>query len=126
MHRTIAISTLVLAPTLALAAPSGGPPRVDIEATCRVSEGEVRKLFGNDTAVTISSCLTQQKAAFDEMAKNWSTYTSADKANCVQQSYMPSYVEWLTCFEIQREIRRIRVDEAARPAAPKAGRSKRN
>ena len=106
----------ILASTLVLAAASGGPPKVNIEATCRASEIEIKKVFGNDTMVTTSGCLMQENAALDELVKTWSTFTSADKASCVQpRGYMPSYVEWLTCLETRKELRRIRAqDKAAR------------
>jgi hypothetical protein len=92
-----------------LTAASGGPPKVNIEATCRISETEIRKIFGDDTKVTTSGCLTQENAALDELVKTWSTFTPADKTSCVQpQRYMPSYVEWLTCLETRKELRRIR------------------
>jgi hypothetical protein len=117
----------ILASTLMLAAASGGPPKVNIEATCEASEVEIKKLFGNDTMVTTSGCLMQENAAFDEMVKTWTTFTPADKTNCVQpRSHMPSYVEWLTCMEIQKDLRRIRSQEKSPGAAPKGPRNSRN
>jgi hypothetical protein len=110
-----------------LAAASGGPPKVNIEATCQASEIEIRKIFGNDTKVTASGCLMQENAALDELAKTWSTFTSADKTTCVQpRSHLPSYVEWLTCLESQKELRRIRAQDKSGGAAPKGPRNSRN
>src|SRR5262249_22817353 len=112
---------------LVLAAASGGPPRVDIEATCRASEVEVKKLFGNDTQITTSGCLMQENAALDELVKMWPTLTAADRSQCIQpRSHMPSYVEWLTCVDIQKELRRIRADEKSSGPAPKGTRKSRN
>ena len=70
--------------------------------------------------------LSEDLARFDEMAKTWATFTPADKTNCVQpRSYMPSYVEWLTCMETQKDLRRIRAQDKDRGAAPKgAGKSR--
>jgi hypothetical protein len=117
----------ILASTLVLAAASGGPPKVNIEATCQASEIEIRKLFGDDTKVTTSGCLMQENAAWDEMVKNWATFTSADKTQCIQpRSHMPSYVEWITCLESQAELRRIRAQDRSRDAAPKGARNPRN
>jgi hypothetical protein len=114
----------ILASTLVLAAASGVPPKVNIEATCRASEIEIKKLFGDDTTVTTSGCLMQENAALDELVKTWATFTPADKTLCVQpRSYMPSYVEWLTCLEMQKELRRIRAEERNRGAAPKGARN---
>src|SRR3954452_7726579 len=105
---------LILAPTIVLAAASGGPPKINIEATCRTSEIEIKKIFGDDTTVTTSGCLMQENAALDELAKTWSTFSSADTASCVQpRSYMPSYVEWLTCLDTRKKRRRIGAKEKA-------------
>jgi hypothetical protein len=117
----------ILASTLVLAAASGGPPKINIEATCRASEIEIEKLFGNDTMITTSGCLMQENAALDELVKTWATFTPADRAQCVQpRSHMPSYVEWLTCLETQKDLRRIRAEERSRGAAPKGARNSRN
>jgi hypothetical protein len=116
----------IVASTLVLAAASGGPPKVNIEATCRASEIEIKKLFGSDTEVTTSGCLMQENAALDQLVKAWATFTPADKTLCVQpRSYMPSYVEWLTCLETQKDLRRIRAQERSRGAAPKGARDSR-
>jgi hypothetical protein len=110
----------ILASTLMLAAASGEPPKVDIEATCQASEAEIKNLFGNDTMVTTSGCLKQENAALAELVKAWTTFPPSDKANCVDpRSYRPSYVEWLTCLETRRELRRIRSQERNQDAAPK-------
>jgi hypothetical protein len=117
----------ILASTLVLAAASGGPPKVDIEATCRASEIEIRKVFGNDTKITANGCLMQENAALDELVKTWATFAPADKTVCVQQrSYLPSYVEWLTCLEMQKDLRRIRSQEGSSGAAPKGARKSRD
>jgi hypothetical protein len=117
----------ILASTLVLVAASGGPPKVNIEATCRASEIEIKKVFGDDTKVTTSGCLMQENAALDELVKTWAMFTPADRTQCVQpRGYMPSYVEWLTCLESQKELRRIRAEERSRGAAPKGARNSRN
>jgi hypothetical protein len=113
----------ILASMLVLAAASGGPPKVNIEATCRASEIEIKKLFGNDSKVTTSGCLMQENAAWDELVKTWATFTPADRTQCIQpRRHMPSYVEWLTCLETRKDLRRIRDQEKSRGAAPKSAR----
>ena len=110
----------ILASTAASAAESGGPPRVDIRGTCRAAERDIKKLFGDDTAVTFDACLTQENNALEQLVKDWLTYPAANRVQCVQpRGYMPSYVEWLTCLEIEKDLRRIRAEE--KPGAPPAG-----
>jgi hypothetical protein len=101
-----------------LVASSGTPPRIDIAKTCRASTDSIIKLFGKETMITIDSCLKQENDALEQMKKDWVTYTGADRSHCVQQSgYMPSYVEWLTCFEMEVQLRRIRKEQPPASAA---------
>ena len=41
--------------------------------------------------------------------KDQATYSSADKKLCMRTDvYLPSYVEWLTCLEMERDVRKER------------------
>jgi hypothetical protein len=103
---------LMIGTQLLMVAAAGGPPKVDIAATCRTSEREITKLFGSSTMMTYDGCMRQQNEAFEQIEKNWTTYPAGDRAHCVQaRAYMPSYVEWLTCFEMQRDVRRMKAEE---------------
>src|SRR3954463_3936217 len=87
-----------------LIASSGGVPTVDIKKTCRTSEQAIVAIFGDSTAATYESCLGQEATALDSLKKDWATFPAADRALCARPvGYMPSYVEWLTCFEMQRD-----------------------
>ena len=40
---------------------------------------------------------------------DWSSYDGSDRKDCVQPNgYLPSYIEWLTCFEMSRNVREMR------------------
>jgi hypothetical protein len=110
-----------------LVAASDGPPRVDIQTTCQTSVDAVVSLFGNSTAESLGGCMTQQNDAFEKIKKNWASYLPDAKSHCVQTHvYMPSYIEWLTCFEMDTDVRRMRSDDARAAqarAAPQRGRS---
>jgi hypothetical protein len=91
---------------------ANGPPTVDIRATCRTSINSVISL-GGTYSETLDSCLQQQNAALDQIKKNWATYPAQSKEHCIQPSgYMPSYIEWLTCFEMELDVRRLRKEDA--------------
>jgi hypothetical protein len=50
------------------------------------------------------------------MVKDLAKYSAANRQQCVNVAgYMPSYVEWLICFEMQAQIRQMRKEEAVRP-----------
>jgi hypothetical protein len=103
---------------------SSGPPRVDIRATCETSVNAVLNL-GGSYSETLDSCVLQQNNAFEQIVKNWAAYPAAAKAHCVQPAvYMPSYIEWLTCFEMELDVAKLRADDAkaARAEATPPGR----
>jgi hypothetical protein len=52
--------------------------------------------------------MRQEQTDQAQIVKDWASYLAADKTHCVQPKvYMPSYVEWLTCLEIARDVRRM-------------------
>jgi hypothetical protein len=43
------------------------------------------------------------------LIKDWSTYRPSDRAGCIQANvYLPSYIEWITCFEMKKSVRDAR------------------
>ena len=96
-----------------LIAAVGGLPNVDIQKSCRESSDA---LFGSATTASVyNSCMEDEKAAGEKLAKDWSTFPAGDKARCVHPTaFLPSYVEWLTCIEGESTLRRIRKDNSAR------------
>jgi hypothetical protein len=95
-----------------LVAQASGVPTVDIEKTCRSSEQAIIAIFGTQTAITYDNCLQQEKDARERMIKNWSQYPAVDRERCAKpKGYMPSYVEWLTCFEMEGDVRKLRLEK---------------
>jgi len=92
-----------------LLAAASGLPKIDVEATCRASEKELLKLFGDTTMVTFDSCMRQESDALARIEKAWVNYPDDAKTLCVQpKSYMPSYAEWHTCLEMHRVLQELR------------------
>jgi hypothetical protein len=57
-------------------------------------------------------CVCASKATPSNKLRNWATYPAAAKALCLQpRAYSPRYVERLTCFEMDRDMREIRAKE---------------
>ena len=53
----------------------------------------------------VDVCLSSEQAAREQIIKDWATYSSAERTQCVQPSvYLPSYVEWLTCLQINADV----------------------
>jgi hypothetical protein len=103
----------------AMMAAASGLPTINVEATCRASEQELLKLFGDTTMVTFESCMRQETDALSRIEKNWANYPDDAKTLCVQTKiYMPSYVEWHTCLEMQRILQELRAQEGAPQSTP--------
>ena len=111
---------------LVATATAGNVPRIDIEKTCRASEKTIKEVFGNsDMGNVFGSCMVAEKTTLEQLIKDWGTYTSEAKVRCVQPSvYMPNYTEWITCLEMERDVRRMRLENPD-PIVPVQPRSRR-
>ena len=83
-------------------------PPIDIRKTCQVAASVMVSLMGGTTSEQdINACLDSEQKARDQIIKDRATYSSADKAQCIKTDvYLPSYVEWLTCLEMERDVRK--------------------
>jgi hypothetical protein len=82
-------------------------PTVDIEKTCRAAAAAMVSLMGRSTTgQDMKGCLDSEQKAREQIVKDRATYSSADKGRCMRTDvYLPSYVEWLTCLEMERDVR---------------------
>ncbi len=75
-----------------------GPPRFNIEATCR----DVGK-SSNSVGGTVSACRTDEEKARNDLTAKWSQYPAAKRNTCVEGAKLggpPSYVQVITCLEM--------------------------
>ena len=95
-------------PGVASAAASG-VATVDIAITCRTSEKALIAIFGGETQQTFGSCMMSENDARAQIVKNWSSFAAGARQRCVNTTgYMPSYVEWLTCLEMEQQVNELR------------------
>jgi hypothetical protein len=125
------ISTAVVALVIAGAAAAspakdgGGPPKIDIEKTCRENVGALSTTLGSEIRQDTNICMTDERDARDQLVKNWSRYPALAKEQCVKpQEYLPGYVEWLSCIEMTRDARQARKDQSS-PTTSGMGSSRR-
>jgi len=107
-------STMIIATLLGfMAAAQAQAPVVDIEQTCRTAASAmVRLMAGSSMENDQKACLNSEQRARESIVKDWATFSAADRALCVQtEVYLPSYVEWLTCLEMNRDVRKMRAEE---------------
>jgi hypothetical protein len=102
---------MVLAAGGTAAAKDAGPPKLDIEHACHASERAVSAIF-SVTFDLYGSCMTDEQAARTELEKAWASFPASDKARCIQpKEYLPSYVEWLTCLGMARDVKAMRTGQ---------------
>jgi hypothetical protein len=93
-------------------------PTLDLSRTCR-------PLDRNDFSIQIDArrCLKTENEARAKLVDDWAKYSAADRGLCTQTARMggiESYVQLLTCLELQQELAAgpSRQNQAAdRPAA---------
>jgi hypothetical protein len=101
-----------------------GVPTLNVEQVCQgiAQQGGV-SFHDTDIAVEKKNCLDSEKEIRDELAKEWSTFTPADKVACTNESRMggeSSYTELLTCLEMARDVRTMRTEQSKPAATPAA------
>jgi hypothetical protein len=87
-------------------------PTLDVEQVCQGIAQQGGVTF-HDAAVAREKkdCLDSEHATREEIAKQWSSFSAADKTSCVNESRMggeSSYTELLTCLEMARDVRKMR------------------
>jgi hypothetical protein len=96
-------------------------PDLNFEPLCR--DGARQNLgVSYDSAI----CMKDESAARDLLAKTWSEFAPADRARCIRISTMDrtaSYVEVLTCLELDLAAKKLRqsdasIDTGAPPVVP--------
>jgi hypothetical protein len=89
-----------------LVAAGTGLPTINIEKNCRETVKYIVAIFGKDTAVTVESCVRSEQEARQTILKSWAKYPAPDKRLCVNTAdYNASYVQWLTCLEMEAFVR---------------------
>ncbi len=82
-----------------------GVPKLNIEPSCKTAGVE-----GMALGRTTQSCLNDENGARDQLAKDWSSFSAADKTHClsmISTGGSPSYVELLSCLEMSRDAKKI-------------------
>jgi hypothetical protein len=95
---------MVLAPYLLLTAAHlvqpAAAPRFDVGPSCRGASDQ-HLAYGQ----SFIECIRDETAARDEVSRNWSSYTGSARGRCSAEVMIggdPSYVELLTCMELDK------------------------
>jgi hypothetical protein len=109
---------MILAKVLALGAQLMMPvvdsvPALNVEQVCTGIAQQGGVTF-HDSAIgqEKKDCLDSEQSIRDELVKQWSSFNASDKVHCTNESRMggeSSYTELLTCLEMARDVRAMRV-----------------
>lgn len=100
MTTRLLLAALGLAAVATSALADDGPPKLDVESTCRSAQRAQVSISDN---ASLEGCLRSERSAQDELKKNWGKFPGAAKTQCSQQfkaGGSPSYVELVTCLEL--------------------------
>lgn len=84
------------------ASENGGVPRLDVKGSCTDAQ---KFSTGDDKNMAFKGCMQDEMNAKGELVKKWSSFKGKDRSNCVEQARFPSpsYVEVLTCLEMDTD-----------------------
>jgi hypothetical protein len=87
-------------------------PSINTHEICRkAAEVMLNLAVGNEKGGPTDQeiCLENENRAREQIIKDWSTFQESDREGCIQpRVYLPSYAEWLTCFEMNKIVREAR------------------
>jgi hypothetical protein len=91
-------------------------PTIDVRKTCQAAAGV---LTGVTSQNDVEICMSSEQRAREQIIKDWGQYAPADRTRCVQAGakvYLPSYVEWLTCLEMETAVKRMGQEDKPSPS----------
>jgi hypothetical protein len=95
-----ALTMLSLAAFAAKADAATSVPNADIESICRDARSGA---LPEDSSLAFSACVHDERTALETLRRRWTSYSAEARGTCtaVADEITPSYVELLTCLEIQ-------------------------
>jgi len=109
-----AIAVAMIMPGI-LSARSDDIPTLDVRPVCRGIASQSELEIGLQQT-NFEQCVQSEQATREEIKKEWSTFSTADKSHCVALAKTggeSSYTELLTCMEMARDVRALRSAETA-------------
>lgn len=123
MSRAFVATVLAALCLLGSLARSDDTPTLNVNPVCRgiASQGELEEGLQQ---TSFQQCVQSEQAVRDEIKKQWSTFSTADKSHCVALAKTggeSSYTELLTCMEMARDVRNLHSKTASASAPVREG-----
>jgi hypothetical protein len=107
-------AALTLGTTTACLAEKAKLPKIDFHKICREIDTATRSFYSKDSHGTVSSCIASEREARDQIVKEWQRFPESARSLCIKpDQYMPTYLHWLICLEMNTEVMKMRKDRAA-------------
>jgi hypothetical protein len=93
-------------------------PKLDVKATCR----RAQPLAAGEKSA-YQSCIDDEIRAQKELSHKWSRYKAAARATCTQETRIggtPSFVELVTCLELDQQAAEARIANSKPLSSPTA------
>ena len=108
-----------------LSARSDDIPTLDVNPVCHGIASQSELEVGLQQT-NFQQCVQSEQEVREQIKKEWSTFTTADKTHCVALAKTggeSSYTELITCMEMARDVRKLHSDanslsERNIPSAP--------
>ena len=84
-------------------------PTLDMNPVCRGIASQSELEVGLQQT-NFQQCIQSEQATREQLKKEWSTFTTADKSHCVALAKTggeSSYTELITCMEMARDVREL-------------------
>src|SRR5262249_37032716 len=103
-----------------LPARSDDIPTLDVNPVCRGIASQSELEVGLQQT-NFQQCMQSEQATREQLKKEWSTFTTADKSHCVALAKTggeSSYTELITCMEMARDVRELHKQADKSSSAP--------
>ncbi len=74
-------------------------PNLDVAKSCR----DARDFGMNDAQQTFKNCMLDEQEAKQQLVQKWSQFKPSARRSCIPDAPAPSYVEMLTCLEMNQQ-----------------------
>jgi hypothetical protein len=88
-----------------------GVPSIDSRKLCRDRAASTADMMGDKTlqSQAFDSCVRSEQEARDALVAAWKDIPASYKTACIKPKvYSPSYAEWLSCLELNIDVKTAR------------------
>jgi hypothetical protein len=114
--RSYFMPAIAIAMIMPATARSDDIPNLDVRPICRGIASQSADPLSVGLTATFEECMRSEQDVREQLKKEWSTFSAADKRHCVALATTggeSSNTEFVTCLEMARDVRALRSAEAA-------------